>query len=428
VEPPLTAAAPPAPLPPANLWRHGDFNRLWAGQTVSVIGSGITELALPTLAVLQLHATPLQVGLLAACQRVAFPLLSLPIGVLADRVSRRRLMLGADLARCLLLGAIPVLSALGVLQLWHLYVLGALTGGFTVVFDLAYLAYMPSLVGRSHLADANARLEFSFSAANIGGPGIGGLLVQAVGAARTMALDAGSFLVSALMLLLIGRRETPPAPRDLPPFSTRQMGTEIVEGVRVVRRDPMLRSLLLTMGGFIFGAHMVDAVVIVYAYRTLHFSPGTLGAVLTLTGVGSIFGAAGVGAVRRRLGVGHTIVATGVACGLSLVAIPLASIGAPIAVLTSTAVLRGFFGTVNNTTQVTLRQLATADRLHARMNAVFRTVYWGAWPLGDVVGGALGSTVGLIPAMLIGGTLGTASMALMLVTPAGRVRAFPERR
>jgi predicted MFS family arabinose efflux permease len=427
VEPPLTASAAPAPPPPPSLWRHGDFNLLWAGQTVSVIGSGITELALPTLAVLQLHAGPLQVGLLAACQRFAFPLLSLPVGVLADRVSRRRLMLGADLGRCLLLGAIPVLSAFGALHLWQLYVLATLTGGLSVVFDLAYLAYMPSLVGRAHLADANARLEFSFSAANIGGPGIGGLMVQAVGAARTMALDAASYLVSAAMLLLIGRREMPPAPHDLPPFSARQMRSEIVEGVRVVRRDPMLRSLLLTMGGFIFGAHCVDAVVVVYAYRTLHFSPGTLGAVFTLTGVGSIFGAAGVGAIRRRLGVGRTIVATGVACGLSLVAIPIASLGAPVAVLSITGVLRGAFGTINNTTQVTLRQLATADRLHARMNAVFRTVYWGAWPLGDLVGGALGSLLGLVPAMLIGGILGTLSMASMLMTPAGRVRSFPER-
>jgi len=426
------AAVDPAPLfagvPRRSLWRHGDFNRLWAGQTVSVVGSAVTDLALPTLAVLQLHAGPLQVGLLLACQRFAFPVLSLPVGALADRLPRRRMMLGADLARCALLGLIPLLSALGVLELWQLFLLATLTGGCSVVFDLAYLAYLPSLVGRADLADANARLEFSFSAGSITGPGIGGLLVQAVGAARAMAVDSLSFLVSAFMLLLIGRRETPPPARALPPLHLRQFLSEIGEGIGAVRHDPLLRTLLLGMGALIFGVHSTNAVVIVYAYRSLHFSPGTLGAVLTLTGLGAVLGASTVGRIRRRFGVGPTVVATGVLGSLSVAAIPLASLVAPVAVMALTSVTRGFFGTVNNTTQVTLRQLATPDRLHARMNAVFRTVYWGAWPLGELTGGALGSTVGLVPAILAGGLFGAAAVALMLPTAVARLHDFPQDR
>jgi len=391
-----------------------------------VVGSELTALALPTLAVLTLHASVFQVGLLAACERVAFPIMALPIGVLADRANRRRLMLLADLARCLLLGTIPVLAAFGALRLWQLYVLAVLTGGFTVVFDVAYLAYLPVLAGRSHLADANARLEFSFSTGAIVGPGLGGVLIQAVGAARTMAADAVSYIVSAVMLLLIGRRETPPAQRDLPAFSLRQMIREIAEGVRLVRRDPVLLSLIVTMGVFIFCAHGVDAVVIVYAYRSLHFSPGTLGAVLTVAGFGAVLGAFSVGWVRRRLGVGTTMVVTGVACSVGLVLIPLASLVAPVAVLSVLSAGRGFFATVNNATQVTVRQLATPDRLNARMNAVFRTVYWGAWPLGDLVGGALGSSIGLVPAIVACGSSGVVVMALMSLTPAGRLRGFPE--
>lgn len=426
------APVEPTPLfaeaPRRSLWRHGDFNRLWAGQTVSVVGSAITDLALPTLAVLQLHSGPLQVGLLVACQRLAFPVLSLPVGAVADRLSRRRMMLGADVARCALLGVIPLLSVFGVLRLWHLFVLATLTGGFGVVFDLAYLAYLPSLVGRADLADANARLEFSFSAGAITGPGFAGLLVQVVGAARAMAVDALSFLVSAFMLLLIGRRETPPPARDLPPLRLRQLRTEIGEGVSAVRRHPLLRTLLLSMGGMIFGVHSTNAVIIVYAYRSLHFSPGTLGAVLTATGLGSVAAAAAVGRIRRRFGVGPTLVVTGILGSLSVVAIPLASLGAPVAVMALTSVVRGFFGTVNNTTQVTLRQLATPDHLHARMNSVFRTVYWGAWPLGELTGGALGSTVGLVPAILAGGLFATVAVGLMLPTAVARLRDFPQHR
>ena len=408
-----------------SLWRHGDFNRLWAGQTVSVVGSAVTELALPTLAVLQLHAGPLQVGLLAACQRLAFPVLALPVGVLADRVSRRRLMLGADLVRCLLLGLVPLLSALGTLQIWQLYLLAALTGGFSVIFDVAYLAYLPEIAGRAQLATANARLEFSFSAADIGGPGIGGVLVQVVGAARALALDAASFLFSALMLLLIGRRETPAPARELPPFSLRQMGSEIGEGLAVVLRDPMLRSLLLGMGAFIFCAHGVDAVAIVFAYRTLHLSPGVYGATLTVVGVGALFGALLAGRTQRWFGVGPLIVGSGLLTAATLAALPLSRLLAPVAVLVVLNLLRGAGGTVNNVTQVTVRMLATPDRLHARMNAVFRTVYWGAWPLGEICGGALGSTLGVTPTIVVGGVLGMVAISAVALTPVGRLRGFP---
>lgn len=419
------AAAAPTGVATGGLWRHGDFNRLWAGQTVSIVGSGVTELALPSLAVLQLHASPLQVGLLAACQRFAFPILALPVGVLADRVSRRRLMLGADVMRCALLGLVPVLAALGMLRLWELYLLAAVTGGFAVVFDLAYLAYVPALVGRDHLIDANARLEISHSAADIGGPGIGGLLVQTLGAARAVAADAFSFLVSAVMLLLIGRREPPAAPRALAPLSLRRMGAEIGEGLRVVMLTPVLRSLVLCMGLFIFWAHGVDGVFFVFAYRELHLSPGVVGIVLMATGLGSVAGAALAGRMRRLLGVGPLIVVTGVLAGASLAAIPLSLLGAPVAVLVVLGVLRGVMGTANNVTQVTVRMLATPDRLHARMNAVFRMIYWGAWPLGELCGGALGSTFGVTRSIVLAGALGVVPMLACAFTAVGRLRTFP---
>jgi len=391
-----------------------------------VVGSAITALALPTLAVLQLGATPFQVGLVAACQRFAFPILALPVGVLADRVSRRRLMLGADLARCALLGTVPLLSAFGALHLWQLYVLATLTGGFTVVFDIAYLAYLPSLVGRDHLPDANQRLEFTSSTGDIAGPGFGGLLVQLVGAARALAADAASFLFSAAMLLLIGRREPPPLPpHDRAALSMGQMGREIGEGLRVVIGDPVLRSLVFCMGGFVFWAHAVDAVFVVFAYRTLHLSPGLYGLVLTTTGVGSIVGAMSVSGLRRRLGVGRLIVVSGVVAAVGLGAIPLALLGAPLAVLSGLGLLRGAAGTVNNVTQLTVRMLGTPDRLHARMNAVFRTVYWGAWPLGELVGGALGSIIGVTPTIALCGSLALVAIGVTGLTPVARLRSFP---
>ncbi len=178
------------------VWRQRDFGMLWSGQIVSEIGSQVTVLALPTLAIFGFHAGPAAVGLLVASERIPFPVLALGAGAIVDRVRKQRLMLVCNLARAAILGAIPALAAAGVLQLWHLFVAAMAMGVFSVFFDLAYLAYVPMLVRADQLLEANSRLRGDLVGGALAGPGLGGLLVQAVGAARAVLADAASFLVS----------------------------------------------------------------------------------------------------------------------------------------------------------------------------------------------------------------------------------------
>ena len=191
-------------------WVEGEFLKLWGGQTVSELGSSISLLALPTAAVLVLHANVLQVGLLAAMTRIPFPFLSLQAGVVVDRLPRRPILIMCDSGRCLVLGSIPLTASLNLLSLPQLFVTAFVSGVLTVFFDVAYLSYVPSLAGRDRLSDANARLQMSTSLAQVAGPGLARLLVQLLGAARAIAADSASFLASALAVLWIRRQEDRP--------------------------------------------------------------------------------------------------------------------------------------------------------------------------------------------------------------------------
>src|SRR4029077_11427769 len=186
----------PLMLGGSRLWRHADFVKLWAGQTISVVGSQVTTLALPTIAILLLHATAGQVGLLASLERAAFPVLALFVGVWIDRVRRRPLMIAADALRAAALLSIPLVAAIGTLTLLQLYAVATILGVGTVIFDIGYLAYVPTLVGRPDLLEANTKLEVSHSGSYLTGPALAGGLIQLVGAAQAILADALSFLVS----------------------------------------------------------------------------------------------------------------------------------------------------------------------------------------------------------------------------------------
>lgn len=398
------------------LWRHADFLKLWAGETVSILGSSITTLALPTLAIFRFHAGPAQVGLLIALNRLAFPVLAIPAGAWLDRRRKRPVMIAADLGRLLVLGSIPAGLALGQLSLLWLYAAALLAGILTVFFDLAYLSFMPALVERRDLVEANTKLEFSYAVSNIAGPGLGGLLIQFAGAARAVLADAASFGVSAAALLMIRKAEVTPEP------SGRRMHREIGEGLRFVLGTPLLLTLLICQGISIVGAHAVEAVEYPFAYVRLQLTPGALGGVIAFAGVGAIVGATINSSVTRRLGVGPAIALSGGVLGLCLMALPLALFGPALPILTILFFVLGVADPINNVGQLSMRQSATPDRLQARMNSIFRTVYWGFWPLGNLIGGWLGASAGLVPTIVGGGAFTAVGLLLMLLTPAGRVR------
>jgi predicted MFS family arabinose efflux permease len=402
------------------VWRQRDFGMLWSGQIVSEIGSQVTVLALPTLAIFVFHAGPAAIGLLVACERIPFPVLALGAGAIVDRVRKQRLMLLCNLARVAILGAIPALAAADVLQLWHLFVAAIALGVFSVFFDLAYLAYVPMLVRPDQLLEANSRLEVTWSAGAMAGPGLGGLLVQAVGAARAVLADAASFLVSTAALLAIRHRE----PR-LARTARRHLLGEVREGLAHVFGNPVLRAqlLCLTLAG-VFG-HAYEAPLFIFAYGRLHFSPGLLGAVIASTGVGAILGSLVAWRVIARLGVGRTLAFTdAVAIGL-LAAIPLAMFVPPAALLFPLFIVTGAVGTAGNIAQVTLRQSLSPARLQGRMSSVFRSFFWGAWPLGNLLGGLLAASIGAITTLWSMSLLGALASFTIVFTPLWHVRDFP---
>jgi MFS family permease len=402
-------------------WVDREFLKLWAGTTVSELGSSVTLLALPTAAVLGLHADALQVGLLVAMSRVPFPFLSLFAGVVVDRLPRRPILILCDLGRCLVLGSIPIAAVLNVLSLQQLFVAAFMSGVLTVFFDVAYLSYVPVLAGRDKLSDANAKLQMSISFAQVAGPGLAGLLVQLLGAARAIAADSASFLASALWVLWIRR------PEDRPNAGGRRsVVRELGDGLRFVATHSLLRAQILIIAVTVMGGHFVDGVLYVFAYRDAHLTPGLLGLSLTLSSLGAFAGLALVKPVTTRFGVGPSLAAGFAGPAVALAFLPLALVLPAAAVITVVFFGSAMTDTVANVNQMTLRQSLTPDHYMGRMNSIFRTVVWGAIPLGSIVGGAMALTFGAVATFEVGAAIGLTGAVALFISPIGRLREFPK--
>ena len=393
----------------ARLLRDPRFAKLLAGQSISELGSSVTQIALPTIAVLLLHAGPFELGILIALQRIPFPILALFVGVWIDRLPRRRVMIVADVLRALVLAAVPISYGAGFLGLPLLYAVSLSTGVLTIFFDLAYLSYVPELVDRARLSDANATLQMSLSVSNLAGPGLGGLLIQAVGAARAVGIDAVSFVVSFLSLLWMGPEKR---------AETRQsagMWKDLREGFAHVFANPVLRTLILVFGVVILCGHMLEPNLYPFAYSNLHFTPAVLGWILSVEGAGAVIGAFFTPRIVGRFRAGWILAVTGVISGAAFVVVSFAGAGPSILIVGGALIVNGLLDPVNNVTQWSLRQLLTPDHLQGRMNSIFRTVYWGAWPAGNLVGGYLGSLFGAGTTIFLAGLLfGSLSLVFLL--------------
>ena len=403
------------------LIRHRDFRLLWGGETVSQLGSQVSLLAIPLLAVRTLHATTFQMGLLTAASTAAFLVVGLPAGVWVDRIRRRRVMIGADLGRLLALGSVPVAYAAGLLTLAQLFVVTLVAGVLTVFFDVAYQSYLPSLVGREHLVEGNAKLTGSEQAATVAGPSIAGGLVQAIGSAAAVAVDAVSFLASALAVAAIRAPEEKP---DVPEGGHPKLVHDIAEGLRFVFSHTLLRAIAATTATANLFSGIAAAVEIVFLVREVHASPGQIGLIFSLGGVGGVLGALAAGRIAARFG-GARATMVGIALNSGALLIPLTMPGIGLLFFAFGMFVVGFAVVIYNVNQVSFRQRLCPDRLLGRMNATMRFVVWGVLPIGALIGGVFGTAFGLRPTLWIG-ALGEALAGLWLVfSPMRTMRDFP---
>ncbi|SFB37767.1 Predicted arabinose efflux permease, MFS family [Amycolatopsis marina] len=403
-----------------SLWFHRDFRRLWAGDTVSQFSTFVSITVLQLLAVTVLAANPFEMGLLTAAEHAAFLLIGLPAGVWVDRMRRKPLMVGADLARGLLLLSVPFAWWAGVLTLTQLLVVALLVGVCTLFFDVAYQSYLPFLVGRVNLVEGNAKLQASQSVAHVTGPGIGGALAQLAGAANAVLAAGIGYLASAALLLRIRVQE--PTPERA---AHRNLRAEIAEGLRFVFGNTTLRAITLctATGNFAGGAYA--ALQVLFLTRELGLPAAGVGLVLAISGVGGILGAFTASWWSRRIGQARAVWLVPLVTWPAQLLVPLAVPGWRVGIAVAGLVIVSYGIIVYNVAQVSFRQAICPDRLLGRMNASVRSVVWGAMPLGSLLGGVLGEWLGVRGGVWVA----TAGMSLavlwVLFSPLRSMRDLP---
>ncbi len=383
------------------LARNPDFLKLWAAQAVSSVGARITREGLPFAAVMGLGASPAQVGLLAALARGPAIVVGLAGGGLVDRRRRRPILIGADLARALVLVTIPAAAWSHRLTMNQIYVVAALVGALNVLFDIADHAYLPSLIARDQLVEGNSKLAVTESLAEIGGPALYGILFQVLTAPIAIAVNAGTYVFSAAALWTIQLREPPPA-GHLAGAAPDVIGDFRV-GLRAAMADRRVRVLLvIATASALFGGFF-SALYIVFAMRTLHLSAGMLGATVAVGGVAALAGAATGGRLIRRFGLGPTFVIGSAVAGAGNLFIPLAH-GAPIMamiMLMASQLIADSVGTISDICGRTLRQSLVAPDLMGRVGGVFALAPGVTGIAGALVGGWLGGALGQRPTLLV---------------------------
>ena len=381
-------------LPRAGLWRHRDFVLLWGAQGISAVGSRITRTALPMAAILAAGAGALDLGFLALTLTLPRALLAWVGGGFVDRHRRRPVLIGADIVRCVALAAIPLAAWQGALSLPLLYAIAAITGIATVLFELADHVFITDLVGRDQLLEANGKREAVDAVAEITGPALGGALVAWLTAPIAIAIDAATFVASALLIVRIRKRETivaPPAGASLL--------SDVRTGIHVVWRDPAIRALFVAASTMtLFGSFMA-ALYTLFALTTLGLSPAQLGITIGCGGIGALVGAALSGRIAERFGPRRTLLST-LAIGAAMqVLIPLAPPVPWIAMsfLIATQVVGDGVMTVYLVNETTLRQRLLPPEALGRAAATFHVANGTLTPIGALIGGVLAEGIGMRP-------------------------------
>lgn len=449
--------------PRRSLFRKPNFAKLWTAATISLFGTGISQLAIPFVAAVLLKASPGEVGLLSTIEFLPFLLFTLPAGVWVDRFPRRRILVVGDLGRAAMLVSIPIAAAAGVLTIWQLYLVGFVNGVMTVFFDVADQSYLPTVLERDELADGNAKLQLSQSAAQILGQPFGGGIIALLTAPVAVFVDAVSYLGSAALILsirerataaLAGRRSGSPAEGVLATEADEVaagtgggvsvaveaavdgsetadeqpaggMRAQIFDGLRFILGHEYLGNIAATTGISNLFGNIGAAIFPVYAYRTLGMTPATVGLIGGLAGAGILLGALVTTRIQDRIGVGRTIVLGAAATGPAGLLVPIASPDTAVLLIGASFFLVAICNVVYNVSQVSLRQAITPDRMLGRMNASMRFLVWGTIPIGSLIGAGLSEVIGVQQTIWVSAILALFAFLPVLISRVPGIRTIP---
>jgi MFS family permease len=426
---------------PTSLWHHPNFLKLWTSDTISQFGTQFSGYAIPFTALL-LTSDPLAFSILNASAFIGFAVFALFIGVYVDRHRRQRIMTLANIGRGIFLGLIPLAAVTGTLTragMPLLYVVSFMVGLLSVFFDVSYQAILPSLVDRSQLVEGNSKLEWSRSGAQVVGPGMAGLVVQAVYPPLAIAIDATSYMASASVLSRIKQDE-------LIKPSTASVWHDLKEGLAIVLKDKRLRSIAGSTATSNFFSNVIFSILILYLVRQLGYTAAVVGTIFLIGGLGAFGGIALSSRLTRLFGVGPVIIAGMILGGLGTISYALAnsSLSAPIFSATGIPVLGSFRLDLNalilmmggfvtsigvvvyNINQVSLRQAIVPKSVQGRMNASMRWIVWGTIPAGAIAGGVLAEVFGLREAIVIGVIGGIFSFLWVFLSPVRSLKDVPE--
>ncbi|MGI8762359.1 MAG: MFS transporter [Jatrophihabitantaceae bacterium] len=399
---------------------HRDFRLLWAGQSTSDVGTAVSTVVLPLIAVVYLHASAFEVGALSAAEWVPWLLIGLPAGVWVDRSRCRPLMLACDLVRAVLIASVPIAAAFHRLGLGQLFAVAGLTGIATVIFQVAYVSYLPTMLPREDLVEGNAKLQGSGAVAQVVGPGIGGALVQVFRAPFALVADAASYLISAAALLAIRAREVPHEP------SVRHLRREIAEGARYVAGDPLLRVLTISpaIANFFFTGY--GAIEVLFLVRAVHLQPASVGLLVGVVSLGSVLGAALARPVGRRIGTARAIWLVTLVTSPFALLIALTTRGAGLVffLVGNTVMFVGVL--IYNVTVGGFRQAYCPPQVLGRVVATMRFVLFGTVPLGALAGGALAGWLGTRDAVWVLTAGNVLPAFVLLASPLRRMRELPD--
>ncbi|WP_370071236.1 MFS transporter [Streptacidiphilus sp. MAP5-3] len=416
------------PLPSqarSSLWRHRDFMLLWGGGAASDLGSAVSTLLIPLLAVQSLGATTFQVAMLSLARRLPAAVFALPAGVVVDRLRKRRLMLWCQVLSALVVGSVPAVAFAGHVQLWQLYAVTAVVGSITVFFSIADASYLPNVLTREQLVDGNGKLNATETASDAAGPALGALLAGVVTAARAVAVDGVSYVVAAVTLLLMRSPDPRPEP-DRTRTAPVSFRVAMTEGLRFAWRNPVLRAITCCTATANLGIVAVGSLEVVYLVRALHTSGPLVGVVIGTGVLGGFVGSLLAKPLTARLGNARAMWVSLIVCAPFALLMPLAGPGAGLILYSLGWGVFNAGGAVYQTAQMAYRQSSIPREILGRVNAGIRWVMWSTMPLGALLGGTVGTWLGLRTALWVATGFLAATGLWLLASPLRGWRDIPE--